>query len=153
MSVVIINVSNHKLTPVQTYDNNAKVIELPSKLSRDFSQIVPSAVNEIADRIVSFIMSTNNDYKYDNKVLIHLAGHPATTMQVFNRLNHDWFYYKGTQFVYAHSVRESVEEVQEDGSVVKRNVFNFNGWYDYQDNSLVELKNHFYPEELRNIGA
>ena len=137
MSVVIINVSNHTLTDAQTYGGKAQVVELPSTLKKDYSNIVPSEVNEISNRLMEFIMYTSNDYRHNNKVIVHLAGHPSTSAQVSQRLSEKWF---TTQLVYGHSIRDSVEELNEDGTIVKRNVFNFNGWYDMHTNKLVELK-------------
>ena len=60
----------------------------------------------------------NNGIKY-----AHLAGFPAAVSYMVSHMN--------GEFIYAYSERESVEETQSDGSVIKRNVFKHKGFYYY----------------------
>ena len=70
-------------------------------------------------------------YLYGNKYdIAHLPiGSPAFQHEFFGRTesmrrNYPMSDY-ATQFIFSHTVRESVEEPQSDGSIVKKSVFRF----------------------------
>ena len=135
-NVSIINISNHNLSTSQTYGGKVSVIELPDTLKKDWGQLTPDKVSNVVNRVKTFIQESDNG----NKVLIHIAGHPSAVTSLVNECKYMESAYNDATLVYGHSVRNSVESVQDDGTVVKKNVFDFNGWYSYTDNTLVELK-------------
>lgn len=112
----ILNVSNHKLTDDQINELSEKdieVVELDELDKRLWSQLTPNNYRLIADSIL-------NKYAVD---LYHLAGFPAAVVYVCNQ--------KQNKCYYAFSERCSIEELQADGSVVKKNVFKHKGFYLY----------------------
>ena len=134
-NVTIINISNHKLTDAQTINGQVSVIEMPDSLKDDWSQLTPDKINDVVLRVKSFIQDSDNG----GKVLVHIAGQPSAVLHLVNECSYMEKAYNDCTLVYGHSVRNSVESVV-DGVIVKKNVFDFQGWYSYTNNTLVELK-------------
>ena len=136
---MIINISNHKLNENQT--SSQEVVELPQELKARWGQITPEEVIDLCEDILSWVQDLTR-YE-DEKTYIHIAGHASAVHYIVDNIKYGSVTARdrSSQFngvvMYAHSVRESVESVQEDGSVVKRNVFNFQGWYNYHTNQKV----------------
>ena len=132
-NATIINVSNHNLTQAQV--QYATVVELPDTLKKSWGQLTPETINDVVGKVKTFIQATDNG----GKVFVHIAGHPSAVLHLVNECSYMETAYNDCTLVYAHSVRESVETVQDDGTVVKRNVFNFQGWHSYSTNERVEF--------------
>lgn len=115
-----LNISNHNLTPDQLVELSRlgfDVKELPADLKARWAQCDPSTYRELVKDIAQ--------YMEDNGIsAAHLAGYAlAVVAMVMSHPEMD--------FYAAHSVRESVEETLPDGSVVKKNVFKHQGFYQY----------------------
>lgn len=116
----VLNISNHVLTSEQIEELRSKdldeIVELPANLKAGWAQCKPSTYIDLCEEIGEFMV--NNGIKY-----AHLAGFPAAISYMVSHMN--------GEFIYAYSERESVEETQSDGSVIKRNVFKHKGFYYY----------------------
>lgn len=115
----LINISNHKLTEEQK-SYFSEVIELPKELSEKWGQMSPKTAKSVIGEIIDLINDT-----CDYSDVIHVAGYPAAVCHIN--------YMANQECVFAHSIRESQEYTAEDGSVQKKNIFRFQGWYRYHD--------------------
>ena len=112
----ILNLSNHILNSQQIEELNSrglKLVELDELDKRLWSQLNPHNYKLIA---ASILVKYSVDF-------YHLAGFPAAVVYVCNQ--------KENKCYYAFSERCSVEELQSDGSVVKKNIFKHKGFYLY----------------------
>ena len=127
MTKTLINITNHRLTPTQCegYD---RVVNMPPDIAACWSQVgvteaeVFTAVNTVTDWLGDIFL---------NGAEAHVAvqGHYGATVAVVRWIN---YLLTDTHIaVYSSSVRESVEETQPDGSVVKRSVFRHVAWNAY----------------------
>lgn len=112
----LLNLSNHNLTPQQTEELSTlgyQVIELNATDKQAWGQLNPQDYKAVCDEIL-------DKYQAD---AYHLAGFPAAVVYVTRTTNKPCYY--------AYSTRQSVEAVQEDGTVVKKNIFKHQGFYLY----------------------
>ena len=130
---VMINVSNHRLTDAQTA-NVDKVVELPTDLKELWGNITPATVNDTVKQMFSFIDLEDFGAGDMDRVYVHIAGQSSAVYLLLDTLKE--YGYIQTIPVYAFSVRESIEK-EVDGKTVKTSVFNFKGWYRYEDNTPV----------------
>lgn len=77
----------------------------------------------LANDFISFVLDYRHTTNADNLHIVQPAGSPAF-QYVLGRLTSDEY----INVVYAHSERESIDEVQPDGSVKKISVFKHKGW-------------------------
>ena len=126
MTNLLINVSNHTLSAEQVKDFDM-VVELPQELKVMWGQITPEAMVSTVEAINEFIKNTRKDH-YNTNFNVHIAGHAAACYQLANLTTE--------MCIFAHSVRNSIEEVQEDGSTIKKAIFKHTGWFTYGGNPL-----------------
>lgn len=124
---VLYNISNHRLTEEQRKGFN-EVIEMPESIAKRWKQMSPITTRDTLDRVCKWI--SNSEHTEDE--LFHIAGYPPAVAMLLDRLY-------GDECIFAHSIRDSEEYIAEDGSVQKKNVFRFEGWYHYSDLSKVVL--------------
>lgn len=121
-----LNISNHQLTDDQLkdiVDNGWELVELPDHLKAKWGSLNPFNYEDVCDEIDNFMIINRI-----GKAL--LAGYqPAVTFMVLKNSNRDDLV--KYDLYYAHSERESVEEAQPDGSVIKRVVFRHKGFFTY----------------------
>lgn len=124
-----LNISNHNLTVDQLAEIDQKgweAVELPEDLKKAWGSCNPSNYQEIVNDIVHYMIVNNI-----NSAL--LAGYsPAVVYACME------YACRTCMFYFAHTERKSVETVQEDGSVVKTNVFKHAGFYQYPFNLDME---------------
>lgn len=112
----LLNLSNHNLTPQQTEELSTlgyQAIELNTTDKQAWGQLNPQDYKQICNKILG-------SYAAD---AYHLAGFPAAVVYVTKATTKPCYY--------AYSVRQSIETVQEDGTVVKKNIFKHQGFYLY----------------------
>ena len=125
---LVINMVQHALTKEQE--------EELGKLGRIECgrEILPSIYPKIANspntsleigRLVNEFYTNLLDISEKEEVYVHLPlGSPAF-MFMFGQVVGSRGKWEGMKFVFSHSERVSIDEKQEDGSVVKRSVFKF----------------------------
>lgn len=121
------NISNHVLTSEQVEDSMKRlavqeIIELPEDIKKEFGNVTPDKINDIAKKIIDFVTKDNRN----EEVIVHLAGQPALVVLLVN-----CFASINIKTIYSFSERKSVETINGDGTVVKTNVFKHQGWYEY----------------------
>lgn len=118
--IKILNISNHNLTDKQVadlkdiYGEDIKIVELQS-LKEDWGQLTPFNYRTICNSIISFM-------KQEEIEIAHLAGYAPAVVYMCN--------HKGFQFIYSHSIRDSIE-VENNGVVEKKQRFKHAGWFKY----------------------
>lgn len=117
---MILNLTQHAASPEQ---KRAGVVDLPAEKQAHLRLLltfdaVPS-IEEMQDR--AEVIASELASGAERQAMI--GGAPFFMRHLEDAL-HSW----GIQPVYAFSRRESVEEVQTDGSVTKRNVFRHAGF-------------------------
>ena len=116
----ILNVSNHVLGLDQIKelaDSGYEVVELSEELKKAWAQLNPETYVDICNQVTS----------YADKVgasAMHVAGFPAAVTYLVSK--------NMMPFFYAYSERVSIEDVQPDDSVVKKNIFKHKGFYQYK---------------------
>lgn len=126
----ILNVQNHSLTVEQVKELNNKgfeVIELPEDLKKEWGNLIPgNYINVVAE---IWLLKHNNE-PIMNYIVSGFSPAVATMVCMSNDRD---IYPVGEEphLYYAYSQRESVEEVQEDGAVIKKSVFKHKGFYRY----------------------
>jgi len=99
------------------------VIYLPDELKSIWKNIDPATEKiELLKNIEEFTLKNTNPFDY-----VLIQGEFGATVKLVN------FCFKHNRIpVYATSIRESVEEIQADGSVVKKSVFKFVRFREYE---------------------
>ena len=116
----ILNVSNHVLGLDQIKELAEKgyeVVELSQELKTQWAQLNPETYVDVCNQVTSFADKVGAS-------AMHIAGFPAAVTYVVSK--------NIMPFYYAYSERVSIEEPQEDGSVLKKNVFRHKGFYQYK---------------------
>lgn len=118
----LLNVSNHTLTEVQVAELRGmgyEIIELSEGLKAGWSNLTPDNYEKIVDSLMLFC-------KMNNIEGMHLAGFmPAVQLVNYQAAK------KEIETFYAYSERVSIEEVQTDGSVLKKSIFQHKGFHRY----------------------
>lgn len=117
----LLNVSNHTLGLNQLQELETLgyvVIELSDDLKKQWGQLNPENYARVCNDVMEYAEA-------NNCAALHLAGFPAAVTLICMDVNED------TPVYYAYSERESVEDVAEDGTVTKRNVFKHKGFFRY----------------------
>jgi hypothetical protein len=130
---MILNLTQHPATPEQVA---AGVVDLEGKNLEQLKELLTFDSSEVAvkqkfDRarqiadLVSRIKLGDEDSLHEDGTAIHvmIGGAPYLMAPLENVLMKD-----NRVPVYAFSVRESVEQIQSDGSVVKSNIFRHGGF-------------------------
>ena len=130
---MILNLTQHPATPEQVA---AGVVDLEGKNLKRLKELltfdsIEVAVKQRFDRakqiadLVSRIKLGDEDSLHEDGTAIHvmIGGAPYLMAPLENVLMKD-----NRVPVYAFSVRESVEQIQSDGSVVKSNIFRHKGF-------------------------
>ena len=130
---MILNLTQHPATPEQVA---AGVVDLEGKNLERLKELltfdsIEVAVKQRFDRakqiadLVSRIKLGDEDSLHEDGTAIHvmIGGAPYLMAPLENVLMKD-----NRVPVYAFSVRESVEQIQSDGSVVKNNIFRHKGF-------------------------
>ena len=130
---MILNLTQHPATPEQVA---AGVVDLEGKNLKRLKELltfdsIEVAVKQRFDRakqiadLVSRIKLGDEDSLHEDGTAIHvmIGGAPYLMAPLENVLMKD-----NRVPVYAFSVRESVEQIQSDGSVVKSNIFRHGGF-------------------------
>jgi hypothetical protein len=111
----IIKITNHSMTDEQIVGLKGwEVVELPEEIQGRLAQCGPDAARliRLATDVIEFAQSEGANFIFGP------AGSPAFC-DIFSNLCRD----AQIVIVFSHSVRESIETVKEDGTVVKTNVF------------------------------
>ena len=122
MAKIFYNVSNHTLTKDQLEEIQAKgfsVMELEENLKRAWGSMNPSNWRETCNEVINVVIDM--DITIETALI---AGYTPAVVYLTNELNR-----YGTTPLYAHTDRVSVEKPNEDGTVVKTNVFKHTGFY------------------------
>lgn len=112
----LLNLSNHILTEDQLNELEQmgyKTIELQQEDKQMWGQLNPQDYKAVCNQIL-------DKYKAN---AYHLAGFPAAVVYITKVTTKPCYY--------AYSIRQSTETVQEDGTVVKKNIFKHQGFYLY----------------------
>ena len=117
---ILINASNHKLSENQTAPFFG-VKELPEELKVKWGNVTPETINSIMESFYDFMEST--PISVGVEYFVHLAGHADLIASIVRDQKFN--------LIYAHSERNVEEVTNEDGTVTKKSVFNFKGWYYY----------------------
>lgn len=120
---MILNLTQHPATPEQTA---VGVVDLPQAERKTLVNLLtfdslPSAV-DVANRATALAILAATAFE-DHPVQAMIGGAPYLMAPLEDALVD-----QGIQPVYAFSMRESVEEVQQDGSVRKVNIFRHAGF-------------------------
>jgi hypothetical protein len=81
----------------------------------------PSDIYEISTLAIAVLESINGVKGHDNLYVHFPCGSPALMWMLARNRSEDWDFTP----VFSHSVRDSVETVQPDGSISKQSVFRF----------------------------
>ena len=119
----IINITNHVLSPEQTAGFDA-VVEMPSDIKKAWGQI--GSTEKDVYLVVTLILDWLSKEGIE-EAHIAVQGHFGATYKLVAALVDRMDCYP----VYAASVRESVEEKQPDGSILKKAVFRHLSWNQY----------------------
>ena len=128
---MIINTMQHNLTPVQITDLDSvckcdtvvKLSELEPELFAKLAN-TPADMDEIHNLVEQFIGMLR---KYHPEAVILPIGSPAFMFSLaceIGRLEADYW----TKLLFSHTERQSVEEIQPDRSVIKKQIFNHVKW-------------------------
>lgn len=138
-SRVFINLSNHNLTKEQDLEVlsvGATQVEVPEEIKKEWGSITPMRIGAIVDKFMKFYHNVRKDmsedgtgYKY---IIVHIAGQSGAVYSILNALALYGLTDEVKVYpVYSFTERESVEEVQVDGSVIKKSVFKHKGFFMY----------------------
>lgn len=138
-SRVFINLSNHQLAKEQELEVlsvGATQVEVPEEIKKEWGAITPMSIGSVVDKFMKFYLNTISKMEADKTghkhVVVHVAGQSGAVFSILNAMYHygiedDIKLYA----VYSFTERESVEEVQVDGSVIKKSVFKHKGFFMY----------------------
>lgn len=140
--IIFINCTAHSLSSEQTEEiierSNPKIIlelkeiqpEIYSKLINcpSYETDVIALYNQFSKYLLSYLKANKK-----TKFYIHLPiGSPYFMALFFSRFPVK----KRIEFLFSHTDRESIEEIQEDGRVIKKSVFRFQKFLTLKRNSL-----------------
>ena len=117
----LLNVSNHVMGLEQIKELEEKgyiIVELPEDLKSRWSQMDPETYARTCNDVVEYA-------ELNGINAMHLAGFPPAVVLICMDIDRIPLYY-------AYSERVSIENVKEDGSVEKRNVFKHKGFFRYK---------------------
>jgi len=131
MSNVFVSVMSHPLTVDQKLDVAkfaTRTVELvDNKLIDKWKNIDPiESVRSVGNEIIDFILE-NTDGCAANEVTILVQGESRVSFYIVGNLIK-----KGVRVVVATTKREVVEEVQKDGSILKKSIFKHIGFMPYE---------------------
>nr|DAT37257.1 MAG TPA: hypothetical protein [Caudoviricetes sp.] len=116
----LLNVSNHVMGLNQIKELEEKgyvLVELSSELKSKWGQLTPDNYVQVCNDVIQFAEENNCS-------ALHLAGFPAAVNLICLDLNDD------IPVFYAYSERKTVE-VEVEGQVVKKSIFEHKGFFPY----------------------
>ena len=133
---MIINISNHKLSNEQRA--NQEVLNMPDIIKELWGAITPDEVNRTVAVVDAWVHS--NTYNTKEKVYVHIAGQGSALSKALNKMTtlvngED----EPITLMYAYSTRESEEHTNAEGEVIKTSKFVFKGWYDYANDTKIDI--------------
>lgn len=140
--ILFINLTQHKLTDAQVAEAKKLADEIVDVKDFEIYDKIKSSENTLRGLITQTMMVVLwlapffMDYK---KVYVHLPiGSPAFMFILSSTL----LTMPNLYPVFSHTEREVIEETQENGTVIKKNVFRFKGFINFEEKEFIEASDN-----------